>query len=284
MKIKKIDLVSHRNIMVHQKCREEFYSTTDVKRFQIPEENLVFYEIDYPEYQPTDFTAEETKTAEWADPENRSELKFNQIDGAVDRRSFEGHYKIKNGVPINIKGRTGVIGRGLLGKWGPNHAADPIVTTWKRDQDNNIVHNEESGLPILKFVAIQRDDTGEFAIPGGMCDAGENVSQSLKREFGEEALNTDQFPDRKAVIDELLTAGELIYQGYVDDPRNTDNAWMETQVYNFHDEDGKLRFLKLEAGSDATHVEWQEINSSISLYASHSKFIRLTAKHRGAHW
>ena len=23
---------------------------------------------------------------------------------------------------------TGISGRGLLGKWGPNHAADPIVT------------------------------------------------------------------------------------------------------------------------------------------------------------
>ena len=28
----------------------------------------------------------------------------------------------------NPVGRTGMIGRGLLGKWGPNHAADPIVT------------------------------------------------------------------------------------------------------------------------------------------------------------
>ena len=25
-------------------------------------------------------------------------------------------------------GRTGMVGRGLLGKWGPNHAVDPIVT------------------------------------------------------------------------------------------------------------------------------------------------------------
>ena len=25
-------------------------------------------------------------------------------------------------------GRTGLTGRGLLGKWGPNHAGDPIVT------------------------------------------------------------------------------------------------------------------------------------------------------------
>ena len=28
----------------------------------------------------------------------------------------------------NPIGRTGMAGRGLLGKWGPNHAADPIVT------------------------------------------------------------------------------------------------------------------------------------------------------------
>lgn len=28
----------------------------------------------------------------------------------------------------NPTGRTGLTGRGLLGRWGPNHAADPIVT------------------------------------------------------------------------------------------------------------------------------------------------------------
>ena len=30
-----------------------------------------------------------------------------------------------------------------------------------------------------------------------------------------------------------------IYRGYVDDPRNTDNAWMETVVMHFHDECGE---------------------------------------------
>lgn len=29
-----------------------------------------------------------------------------------------------------------------------------------------------------------------------------------------------------------------VYRGYVDDPRNTDNAWMETVAINFHDELG----------------------------------------------
>ena len=40
-----------------------------------------------------------------------------------------------------------------------------------------------------------------------------------------------------------------IYKGYVDDPRNTDNAWMETVAFNFHDENNEvLNEIKLEAG------------------------------------
>ena len=41
--------------MVHQKCRGENYSTTEVKRFQFPDD-LIYYEVNYPEYEPTDFT------------------------------------------------------------------------------------------------------------------------------------------------------------------------------------------------------------------------------------
>ena len=41
-----------------------------------------------------------------------------------------------------------------------------------------------------------------------------------------------------------------MYSGYVDDPRNTDNAWMETVVYNFHDETGEyVGQLHLHAGN-----------------------------------
>ena len=31
-----------------------------------------------------------------------------------------------------------------------------------------------------------------------------------------------------------------VYKGYVDDPRNTDNAWMETVAVNFHDDTGEV--------------------------------------------
>jgi ADP-ribose pyrophosphatase len=44
---------------------------------------------------------------------------------------------------------------------------------------------------------------------------------------------------------------------YVDDVRNTDNAWMETTCVNFHDEEGcSFSRFKLRAGDDAGDVAW----------------------------
>lgn len=76
-----------------------------------------------------------------------------------------------------------------------------------------------------------------------------------------------------------------IYEGYVDDPRNTDNSWMETLAQNFHDEDSKFvgRF-NLKSGSDACSVKWIDLSSSLKLFASHTDFLAIVAKHHDAHW
>ena len=60
-------------------------------------------------------------------------------------------------------GRTGLCGRGLLGRYGPNHAADPIVTRW-RTENGAVVLQENK--PVLEFIAIKREDADEWAIPG----------------------------------------------------------------------------------------------------------------------
>lgn len=71
----------------------------------------------------------------------------------------------------------------------------------------------------------------------------------------------------------------------MDDPRNTDNAWMETIAVNFHDEKGKsVGKFNLTAGDDAQDAHWADISSDLSLYASHEEFIHITAVHRKAHW
>lgn len=49
-------------------------------------------------------------------------------------------------------------------------------------------------------------------------------------------------------------APRLVYRGYVDDPRNTDNAWMETTAFHFHCSDAVARRLPLRAGDDASDV------------------------------
>ena len=87
-----------------------------------------------------------------------------------------------------------------------------------------------------------------------MCDPGEKISQTLKREFMEEATdclgsNESARQQIEEHLKEFFENGIEIYKGYVDDPRNTDNAWMETIAYNFHDEDDSVfKDFKLTAG------------------------------------
>lgn len=130
----------------------------------------------------------------------------------------------------------------------------------------------------LQMVAIRRRDTGDWAIPGGMVDAGENVSITVRREFGEEAGNIAD-PDEKATFeklaDELFSRGCVIFKGYVDDPRNTDNAWIETTAFHFHCGHELGRLLPLEAGDDAAAVRWFDLgnDSANKLYPPHRGWI-----------
>ncbi|XP_015772187.1 PREDICTED: ADP-ribose pyrophosphatase, mitochondrial-like [Acropora digitifera] len=100
-----------------------------------------------------------------------------------------------NRLPRNPMGRTGLAGRGLLGRWGPNHTVHFILTR-----------------------------------------------------------SEQQFQ---------------IYKGYLDDQRNTDNAWVETVAMNFHDETGKmLSSLDFEDEKGAPVVLWQELSGQIKLEAA----------------
>lgn len=58
-----------------------------------------------------------------------------------------------------------------------------------------------------------------------MVDPGEHISETVKREFQEEAMQDGVDP---ALVNQLFSKGRKVYESYVDDPRNTDNAWIET--------------------------------------------------------
>ncbi|KAL5103459.1 ADP-ribose pyrophosphatase mitochondrial [Taenia crassiceps] len=279
---------------LHVKCRNTYYpAEASVPRFHVPD-TKVPWSVPFGSYNPINYTSPSVLKASWADKCNRlplSQINFNQLDGNVDRRSYEGIYKLdSSGRPLNPHGRTGVVGRGRLGRWGPNHAADPIVTRWKVDDNGAKIIETQSGKPVLQFVAIKRKDSGEWALPGGMVDPGEEVFSALKREFSEEAMGLMDASngEREKLLCEVNDAfneGHEIYRGYVDDPRNTDNAWMETVAVNFHDDSGTgLALLKLSAGDDAAAVRWVDADPYQDLYASHRNFLELTAKLHDAFW
>lgn len=108
---------------------------------------------------------------------------------------------------------------------------------WKKDASGATLLRR--GKPILEFVAIKRRDTGDWAIPGvggeqevgiyrnfvpiflpsdqGMVDAGEFITATLKREFGEEALNSleaseEEKREMEKMIAKLFDGGTEVRQ------------------------------------------------------------------------
>lgn len=266
--------------MTHTKCIGPNY-VDNTPRFNI-EPTRIEWTTFYPTYAPIEYNAPcftHPIPPSWADPIDISAIQWN-------KRNEYGLFNFDSrGYPMNPNGRTGMTGRGVLGKWGPNSAGDPLFTMWKRDNNGEIIYIDN--LPVLLFVAIERSDGGDggegkYALPGGMVDAGEVVTQTIAREFSEEALGTLSSDDKVETIESLHklinSSGRQIYKGYVDDRRNTDNAWMVTTCINVHDESGNIfNQFKLSGGSDAARAMWMEYHPSLQyfkLYASHANWVK----------
>lgn len=237
----------------HQKARFEKPSIYP-NRFSVPD-SKVSWDVHYPDYHPPYFTAPQTRAQDrnvkqggLADPEDVSHIDQSAI------KSYEGNVRFDGiGRPLNPKGRTGIAGRGLLWKWGPNFAADPIITRF----------NTKKGT--IEMLAIRRADSGKLAIPGGMVDRGEAAPQALIRELEEETgLHLD------------MSDAVTIYKGYVDDWRTTDHAWIETLAKHKHLTSREMATLGELKASKEGEPEWLPLNIATihQLYASHGDIVR----------
>ncbi|XP_066295232.1 ADP-ribose pyrophosphatase, mitochondrial-like [Branchiostoma lanceolatum] len=73
----------------------------------------------------------------------------------------------------------------------------------------------------------------------------------------------------------------MIYRGYVDDPRNTDGAWVETEAWHFHYESGE-GFLEEEMVTAGSRL--QEVSRHVKLFASHASVIQEAAARLNAYF
>ncbi|XP_052804145.1 transient receptor potential cation channel subfamily M member-like 2 isoform X2 [Mya arenaria] len=283
-------------LKVHFRSRQSPYLGSDIVRFHVPDDK-VSWDTAYPEYSPNIYTAPVVLSRpQWADPDimhmkPQSRMDtiscFNDYDQVfgVNRKSFLGTYKVVDGLPINPKGRTGLQSRGLLGRWGPNIAGDPVVSRWKVDADGNKVMLE--GKPALEFVAVLRTDNQQWALPGAIMPTEESrPADHLQGEFTQEALGSlKSNKSYQKKLTKLWKKGVKIYEGYADDPRNTDNAWLETKAFNYHDDEGDiLRFFSLRAGENVSLASWLTVSHKLAMHGSHLYLVKLAAERLGAYF
>ena len=84
---------------------------------------------------------------------------------------------------------------------------------------------------------------------------------------------------KETIYDRIVFPSPIqVYAGYSDVPMNTDNAWVETTVINFHDEDDTIfSDVGIKGGRDAQFVTWQTLSPALPLWASQVFFLRLVA-------
>ncbi len=93
-------------------------------------------------------------------------IPFNTWDAKnhIRRQSLLGRYRLdpNTGAPLNPMGRTGLLGKGLLPRWGPNHSIVVVVSRWLRNtKTGNPVMRGNKG--VLQVVALERNK--RFCIP-----------------------------------------------------------------------------------------------------------------------
>lgn len=193
------------------------------------------------------------------------------------------------GLPRNPFGRTGVYGRGDLWRWGPNHTIYAIITRFSENRSLGFNRGSltKDGKPIIEVCVVPMPMYRENFLPGGFIAAYGTEYSTLVNAFqrylqgegkAEEGTNTLDKEDmvqffRQYTSTNLNTIlgstqqyfeAREIYKGYIDDMRNTDNAWIEAIIWNFHYPKRNTFDTKIKSKEKF----WQQVSPSMNLYSA----------------
>lgn len=196
------------------------------------------WEADCPSYDPPYHVAPQVLGAAdgeapgWAEPEDLDALPDPRVWGEDARLDDEGR-------PLNPHGRTGIAGRGLLGRWGPNLSlAALVVRATSVPGDLEILLGGREGSARLSVLKT-------FVLPGERPEAA--LARLLETEAGWR-------PSGDAA------RREPVFRGYVYDARQTDHAWVEALALLLRGDEAPDRFRP---GGDLDSLEWWPLSAGV---------------------
>jgi ADP-ribose pyrophosphatase len=203
------------------------------QRISIDEAPWMFECPDYsPPYfvHPSVLESDRTTNEEgWADPEVYTEVEASARLSAVKNRDEVGR-------PLNPRGRTGIAGRGLLGFWGPNLSVSACVCrTNAKSGDLEVLLGREASRP-------------ELELPKGFVLSSETPEAAMGR-----VLRGEVGWDEGAVED-------VVFDGFTYDPRQTDNAWVESRSFLVLVEDSSAPRM-FDSGGVFDEVRWYSLDA-----------------------
>ncbi len=184
------------------------------------------YHVD-PEVLDNDFKKQQ---AGWADAEHFDKQDLAGADKDNLKRDDLGRL-------LNPKGRTGIEGRGLLGRWGANQYVFSIFIQQKADQ--------------LAILLCSRKDSDILSIPGGFVKPEESLDAANDRIF-----------NQKIGFKPEINESHMVYSDYIYDYRQTDHAWVEANVLLYYNtlQHGTEQ---LSAGGNYEKISWNFISSEL---------------------
>ncbi|KHJ46509.1 hypothetical protein D918_02822, partial [Trichuris suis] len=233
----------------------------------VVKEGLKSWDKNYTEYEPVFWNAE--CQFEECDPQIGTagfDPLFGRKDGKVNRKPVKGccrrnRIKTMFGIPLNPAGRTGLVGRGMLPRYGPNRVVS-IMFVWE----------SRDGISILKKSQNSSYDDGLLT---GFVDDSDiqpfptPLLQEIRASLLQNSRTIGTYPDR--IINSEKKYLVRAFGGSVPFSLETDNAWVEWKVFLLQCTDARvlcnygLSTVRQKYGLDTYHV-----NGDIDLINKHN--------------
>lgn len=87
-------------------------------------------------------------------------------------------------------------------------------------------------------------------------------------------------PEEATTLEDALSTVVMVSKGYVEDPRNTDNAWVERMSLNLHGAHDVFHLQQDVQGG----VKWVELSNNLAVPASQQTLLQKVAAMRRAYF